>query len=175
MKVVDIATEIYRELGEPTDTSIPPIAYWLRANIGKLNSALNKSYYEDSTTLEIVCVSPDDETVIEEIGADEVAIFKLIYHIHYYDLLIRRNALSYNTSKAIEMSSDGHTVRLVSPTEVGKALYMFRKNLGDELRQWVNWYRMARATPRQVTGDDTVEQDYYYGRPIYRGSYIYNV
>ena len=33
MKVVDIADEVYRELGSPTDLSIPAIAFWLRTNI----------------------------------------------------------------------------------------------------------------------------------------------
>ena len=41
MKIVDIADEIYRELGEPTDNSIPPIAFWIRTNLGTLNNYLN--------------------------------------------------------------------------------------------------------------------------------------
>lgn len=157
MKIVDIADELYRELGEPSDISIPPIAYWLRTNIGRLNTAINKAYYEDPTSLEIVCVDPNDSAQTEEIGIDEVSIFKLLYHLHYYDLQIRKNMLNFNTRSALEVTSDGHTVRLVSPTEIGKTLHMFRKSLSDDWNRWVNWYRLSRATPRQVVGDDTVE------------------
>ena len=44
MKIVDIANEIYRELGEPSTTSIPAIAFWVRSNIGALNNYLNESF-----------------------------------------------------------------------------------------------------------------------------------
>jgi hypothetical protein len=171
MKIVDIADEIYRELGEPTDVGIPAIAYWLRANVGKLNTAIYKQYFVDEVTLEVMCVDPNDETKFEEISIDEITILKLLYVVHYYDLQIRKNSLSYNTRSAIEVVSDGHTVRMVSPTEIGKNLYMFRKGLGDDLKQWINWYRLSRSTPRQVAGDDT-EQGWPYIRPIYRRTYI---
>jgi len=172
MKVVDIAQEIYEELDKPSDLSVPPIAYWLRANIGKLNTAINKAYFVNDTTLEIMCLNPNDSTnsTYEEIDEDAKAILKLLYHVHYYDTQVRKNMLTYNTSSAIEVTSDGHTVRLVSPTEIGRALYNFRKNLGDELKMWINWYRTAKAVPRQVTGDDTVEGEYYL-KPIYRRTY----
>ena len=41
MKVVDIAEETFRELGEPSTISVPAIATWLRNNIGGLNKAIN--------------------------------------------------------------------------------------------------------------------------------------
>lgn len=169
MKIVDIAADIWQELSSPTDMGIPAIAYWLRNNIGKLNTAIYKQYLVDDSTLEVKCLDPNDSTntLYEEIGQDEVAILKLMYVLHFYDLQIRKNNISYDTKRAIEVTSDGHTVRLVSPTEIGKALYMFRKGLADELKQWINWYRLARATPRQVTGDDTIEGEYVYGRPAY--------
>jgi hypothetical protein len=172
MKVVDIADDIYRDLGEPDDTSIPPIAYWLRNNVGKLNSAINKQYYVDDTSLEILQIDPNDPAKTEEIGADEVTIFKIIYSIHYWDLTIRKQSLSYNTHKALEITSDGHTVRLVSPTEVGKNLASVRRMLADDLKTWTTWYRVSRATPRQVVGDDTIPgQAYYSSRPPYHRAY----
>lgn len=174
MKIVDVADEIWRELGSPPETSIGPIAYWLRTNIGKLNTTTFKQYFEDPTTLEIMCPDPNDSThtKFEEIGEDEKTIFKLIYILHYYDMQIRKNMLSFNVNKAIEITSDGHTVRLVSPTEVGKSLYMFRKGLADDLQKWITYYRMSRSTPRQVTGDDTVEGPMEVV-PIYRRTYSY--
>ena len=44
MKVVDIADEIFRELGEPTSLSIPAISFWLRTNVGQLNNYIHTEY-----------------------------------------------------------------------------------------------------------------------------------
>jgi len=40
MKVVDIADELFREVGEDSNYSIASVSYWVRANIGRLNSHL---------------------------------------------------------------------------------------------------------------------------------------
>ena len=56
MKIVDIADEIFRELDQPKDVSIPQIAFWIRVNVGSLNNLLHTEYEIDTTTLEI---SPD--------------------------------------------------------------------------------------------------------------------
>ena len=48
MKIVDVANEIYMELGELSSLSIPAIAFWLRTNVGNLNARLNTSYEIDS-------------------------------------------------------------------------------------------------------------------------------
>ena len=53
MKIVDIADELYRELAEPSDLSIPAISFWLRSNIGKLNNLISTAYLIDEDTLEI--------------------------------------------------------------------------------------------------------------------------
>ena len=42
MKVVDIANEIYLELGSPTTTNLAAISFWIRANIGRLNNLINE-------------------------------------------------------------------------------------------------------------------------------------
>lgn len=170
MKVVDIADELWRELGEPTSLNIAVIAYWLRTNIGALNSAINAAYEIDTTTQEIhfydVNADPANPQW-KEIGEDEKTILKLLYNIHYYDTQIRRNMLSYQGSGVIEMSSDGQTVRKVSPTEVGKVLASFRNQLRDDLKQFVTWYKINQSKPRQVTGDDFIEGPLE-SRPIYR-------
>ena len=54
MKVVDLADEIYRELGSPSDISIAPIAFWCRTNIGALNNSIMSEYVVDSSTLEFM-------------------------------------------------------------------------------------------------------------------------
>ena len=64
MKVVDIADEIYRELGEVTSLSIPAIAFWVRTNIGALNSFINTTYSINTTTLEL------EQTVTDTTGTE---------------------------------------------------------------------------------------------------------
>lgn len=168
MKVTNVADQIYRELGNPTDTSIPVISYWLQSNVGLLNSAINTAYTVNATTFEVEQVNPNDSSAYEEMGEDEAAIFKLIYKIHYQDIQIRRNNLNFSTQKAIRITSDGHTVQLMSPGEIGKSLYSYRKELGEELHKWVNWYRIAKSVPRQTVGDDY----YNSGEYVYSRSYL---
>jgi hypothetical protein len=153
MKIVDIASEIYQDIGSPSGLSIPVIASWLRNNIGQLNNALNTEYYVNDD-LEVVYLNCDDEEI--EIGQEEVAIFKKIYTIHYYDIEIRKNIISYTNAPVIEVTSDGNSVRRVSVSELGKNLYSFRKNEGDELQNMINQYKIRASKPRQVAGDDTV-------------------
>ena len=53
MKIVDIADEIFRELGSPSDLSIPAIAFWLRSNMGALNNHINMAFKINTTTFEV--------------------------------------------------------------------------------------------------------------------------
>ena len=73
MKVVDIADEIFRELGEPTTLSIPAITYWIRSNVGQMNNLIHTSFFINSKDLEIV-ETVDSKSV--EIGEEEKAIIK---------------------------------------------------------------------------------------------------
>jgi hypothetical protein len=78
-KIVDISDEIYRELGEPSDISIPSIAFWLRTNLGKLNILINKKYSISTLDFEVDAIENEVFTIIEK------SIFKKMYNIHYYD------------------------------------------------------------------------------------------
>ena len=80
MKIVDIADELYRELTEPCDLSIPAISFWLRSNIGMLNNLISTEYFVDETSLEIFQKICDVDT---EIGDDEKVIFKKLYMIFF--------------------------------------------------------------------------------------------
>ena len=63
-KIVDIADEIHRELGNPTDLSIPPISYWLTTNLGQLNNLLNLTLTLDEDNLELSTDLDDQQKVI---------------------------------------------------------------------------------------------------------------
>ena len=68
-KIVSIADEVYRELGDPSDLSIATISFWLRTNLGQLNNMLNLDKVIDETTLELE----------EELTVDQAVIFKKLY------------------------------------------------------------------------------------------------
>ena len=53
MKVVDIADELFREIGEDSNYSIASISYWVRANIGRLNSHIN-TFFEKKRLSDLV-------------------------------------------------------------------------------------------------------------------------
>jgi len=176
MKIVDLSDSVFRDLGEPSDTSLAPIAYWFRNNLGQLNAAINTNFYIDEATQEIYFLdfTQDPNGIPTEMPADEASIYKLIYILHWYDMQIRKNILSYTASPVIEITDNGHTIRTVSPTEIGKVLASFRKDIAKDLRDWITWYKVWKATPKQVTGDDTIAGPIE-SRPIYRRTYnLYN-
>jgi hypothetical protein len=148
MKVVDIATEIYINKGEPTDTSVAAIAYWVRANIGKLNSLIY-SCFTINTSLEIV----DEDG--NEINIDAAAILKQMWEVDRYDTLINNQVTSLGTDDIIEYSEGGSTIRKTNKNEVIKSFRSLKEEEGKELSDLIARYNMKGASPRQVAGDDT--------------------
>ena len=85
MKVVDIADELYREIGEPSTYSIASISYWVRANIGRLNNHLSTFFEIQEDTYEIkqqIDEKNDNTLVSKEITLDEASILKKMFMIH---------------------------------------------------------------------------------------------
>jgi len=180
-KIVDIADEIYRELGEPSDVSIPSVAFWLRTNLGKLNILINKTYAINTLDLEVDAISPETFTITEK------SIFKKMYNIHYYDRQIinligkSRNINLVNTDIAttginnadtIQISENGFTYQKSSSTKTAnetiKANTQFIRQLGlnfvelkkqevAELEMLTKNYNLNEINPLQVAGDDTIE------------------
>ena len=158
MKVVDIADEVYRELGAPTSLSIPAVAYWLRSNIGALNNYINTSYVINVTTFEIE--QTDRSDVTSEISEEAKAILKKMYMVHHYDKEIRTNIGAASTDTVIEVSDAGSRVRKINKNEVMKTLVSIKKQEHDELQKLIAAFKIKGSAPRQVTGDDTVEGNY---------------
>lgn len=160
MKVVDIADEIFREAGEPTAYSIASISYWVRANIGRLNSHINTFFEIKSTTHEIIqkIDEKNDGVLVEkEITIDEGAILKRMFLIHYYDREIRTNITNAGTDTIVQVTDQGSTVRKINKNEVVKSLTTLKKQEYDEMRALISDYRRAEFRPRQVVGDDTIK------------------
>jgi hypothetical protein len=77
MKVVDIADDVYRELGSPTALSIPAIAFYIRGSVGALNSYINTEYVlNDSLEIEETITDNSGSTTTTEIGISETSILK---------------------------------------------------------------------------------------------------
>lgn len=150
-KIVDIADELYREMGEPVDLSIASIAYWLRTNVGRLNILLDKRYYINETTLEIATADTDDFTL------NEKAIFKLIYTIQYYERLFRNALGSASIDSVLSVTDDGSTVVKVNKNELAKSYGQLKKQASDELKSLLSSYNLNDVSPKQVSGDDIIE------------------
>ncbi len=156
MKVVDIATEIFEELGQPSSLSLPAISFWVRNNVGSLNNYINTSFSVREADFEVVRTV--DNSVIE-IDQNAKAVLKKMYMVHYYDQQIRTQLAS--SDNVTEVSQDGMTVRKVNKGEIVRHLSTIKKQEDEELKFLINAYKTNEAAPRQVAGDDIKEATWY--------------
>lgn len=200
MKIVDIADEIYRELSEPSTISIPSISFWIRSNVGELNNRINTTFKIRDTTPDIyefsgsfinasnepqafneaagalgLSVSGNDGTssspTIVAIQPEESSILKKMYVVHYYDQQIRSTVGAASTDPIVEVASDGSRVRKINKNELSKTYISLKKEEYSELIDLINAYKLRKASPVQVAGDDTVVGQYsinYDGYPYNR-------
>jgi hypothetical protein len=167
-KIVDIADEIYRELGEPNDLTLSSIAFWLRTNIGDLNILINKKFYITEDTLEIGI----PENSGDEFKDIEKSIFKMIYSIHYYERLFRNALGAASTDSLIEINQNGFSARKINKNELAKTYAQLRKQIADELQILTKNYNLNEARPLQVAGDDTIPD---LSRSVTYSNYIRNI
>ena len=189
MKIVDIADEIFRELGEPSTISIPAIAFWIRSNVGELNNRINTTFkivdygteaYEFSGSF----VNPSNEPqvfneasgalglslsgdngtastpAIVSIQAEESSVLKKMYIVHYYDQQIRATVGAASSDPVVEVASDGSRVRKINKNELSKTYISLKREEYSELTDLINAYKLRKSSPVQVAGDDTVVGQY---------------
>jgi hypothetical protein len=149
MKIVDVANELYMELGEPTSLSVPAIAFWIRTNLGNLNARLNTVYNMGS-----------DFEITPVLGLKEKDIFKKLYLIHHYDSQLRSSLGAASTDTWVEISSDGTSVRRVNKIQQSQTYQTAKRVELEELERLVASYKMSASSPLQIAGDDTVEGSY---------------
>lgn len=154
MKVVDIADEIYREIGSPTDVSIASVSFWIRANIGTLNNSINTSFEIENVTLEII---QKEKEVRVEIGIEESSILKKMYLVHDYDRKLRTIIGAASWDAILEINDAGTSIRKANKNEIGKTLAQAKKEELLQLNTLINAYKSRLSNPKQVAGDDTVE------------------
>lgn len=162
MKVVDIADDVFRELGSPTTLSIPAIAFYIRGSVGALNNYINTDYVLNGD-LEIEETVTDNSTGTEtatEIGIAETSILKKMYLVHYYDSKIRTNLTSLDADTIVEVTDQGSSVRKVNKNEVSKTLLSIRNQEYEGLQGLIAQYKISKSAPNQVAGDDTIEGFY---------------
>ncbi len=152
MKVVDIAQEIYFDLNSPSDLSIAAIAFWVRANVGALNSYLFSNFVVDETTYEIV--DADNTTVQIDINA--VAILKKMYVIHRYAVIIRSKLTSTDSDDVVEVTHNDTKVRKLDKNQLIKTVSAEKKQEEESLKLLISAYRGKKFVPGQVVGDDIV-------------------
>lgn len=145
-----MAQELYFELGQPSDLSVPAISYWLRSNIGILNNKLNKDIIIDDASLELV----------PNLGETEKSIYKKIYECYFYDLKVKQTLNAINGDSLLEVTDGGGTVRRINRNETSKIYLEAKKNSLNELTAMVNDYNINDVGPLQVAGDDTVAGSY---------------
>lgn len=166
MKVVDVANQIFLDLGEPSNLSVPPITTWLRNNIGRLNTLIDTEYVINPTTQEIE----------PELGYMEADIYKELYAIKYYERMVTANlgAASLQSLSAIQ---DGESsVKWQPKTEIAKYWSDLRKSSMENVKGLVAGYVINAAQPKQVIGDDNIDvpqsySDFYYRSRVNRLDY----
>ena len=150
MKVVDIANEIYLENAQPSDTSIPAIAFWIRSNVGKLNNLIYTNYSINQTNLEVVDASD------VEIDILAAAIIKVMYKVYRVELDIRGILAGIGTDSVLEARDQDFSVKKINKSELLKTMTAFKKDSLKELHDLVHYYRSYNGPPSQIAGDDTV-------------------
>jgi len=135
MSVVDIADEIYRELDNPDDATIPSIAFWLTANVGQLNLYIGSTYEVDT-----------NEQFSPELSETDKAIIKILYFIYYYSKSVRANlgASAYDWSSITEGDT---TISRVSRNEIAKNYLQLKKALEDRLNRILIVRRQGKSLP----------------------------
>ena len=174
MKVVNIADELFRELGQPSDLSIPAISYWLRTNIGQLNNHANESYrlneIPDGHEIVADALDKDRKPIVVEISEEAKAVLKKMYVIHFYENKLRSNLAAAGTDTVISVADDGSNIRKINKNEVSKVYLNIIKNEIDELRKLIYAYQRSQGQPLQVAGDDTIAGYYDPDRASTQGS-----
>jgi len=129
MKITPIADEIYRELDEQSDLSIPSIAFWLQTNIGQLNLKTGLS----------VTVSLGE--LSETLSDEAAAIYKALFKIHYLKRKINQNLGAAAYSSIAEVKEGNRTVKRTNKNDIAKSYLAMKESEERELNRLVAAYK----------------------------------
>ena len=129
MDTTSLADEIFRELDEPSDCSIPKIAFWLQTNVGKLNLKLGSS------------LTVQNGVLSEDLALDAQSIFKSLFKIDYLKRQINRNLGAAAYSSVSEVKEGNRTVKRTNKNDVAKTYLAAKESEEKELNRLVAAYK----------------------------------
>lgn len=124
-------------------------SYWVRNNLGKLNTVLFGSYaLSGEGDLQLItgdCPEWNDKTK---------DIYKKIHEIHYYKKQIMSTLPAGTNNQILELNSDGARIKMVNKSEIAKAYKDLKKDAENELEEMIADFNIYNAKISQVSGDD---------------------
>lgn len=137
--ITDTATNIWNDLGQPTDISVSYIQTKLVSNsfLGKLNVLLGTCY---------TIVSGD---IIPALGTDETAIYSALYQADFWTRKVAQLAAGLDPSPLSLADGDSRIVF----TDVVNKMRLYRdmqKQLTDEVNRLATTYRIDGTSPGDV-------------------------
>lgn len=156
MRIVDVASEIFLELSEPSDVSVASITQKLRFSIGDLNNLINQGFTLNSS-YEIISDSG------AEIDLDAVSLLKKLYEIYYY----KKQSTSFLGANGVDsiqsIDQNGVKVTLVQRNQTAKSYNDLYKEAKNDLKTLINNYKFNRSIAKQIEGDDSLTN---IGKPL---------
>lgn len=145
--LLEVSERISQSLGNPTSPTPGVIQYYLRHNIGVLNTLLNTTY----------TINASDGTINPDLAEDDAAIFQTMYFIYHYDTNVRSNLGAAGIDSILEVAENGAVVRMTNRNSLALTYVQMKKQEQENLNNMVAFYRGNRATPDQVAGEDDVD------------------
>ncbi len=133
--IYNLASGIWEEIGSPTSQSINYISGWLVNNVGTLNNRINTCYSGDGSG----CIDP-------AIDIEEQGIYKEIYKLNYYTLMVTSSIGAAALSTWVELKDDVSSIRRISPNEFAKVYLQLKKEANAELNELIFDYQRNHAT-----------------------------
>lgn len=135
--ISSIAQDIYSELEQPDNLTVPSIEKWLEGNYAKLNSRL----FID------VCVDSDGNFE-PDLGDDYAVILKTYYLVNYYSNLKRRTLVL--GSAILSVTEGDTTIRRASKNETAKSYQAIVNSYNEELENLILGFKLNKATPKGI-------------------------
>lgn len=157
MIVENLARALYLEYGEPKCFSIPSIAYYLRTQVGTVNNLIFEHFKISGNALEITdeCGNP--------LKRDAASIFAQVFRVYYCQKQINENmnALAADSILSFQDNLGGTNVTRVNKNQIALTWVQLKKDEQARLEKLVGSYKIRKACPSQVAGDDTYSPDPY--------------
>lgn len=134
LNITQLSDIITREISDEENVSISRVSFWLRSQIGALNTLIATCYSIDELTLDY---SPN-------LDEGSAAILKEMYFIYYYDKMFKQSIGSSGYT-IVEAREGDSMVRRTARTEFGKLYLQAKKDHQTQLDKLTDLYKRNRA------------------------------